>query len=82
MLRFGGGENTYSVSGAHYLHKTSRNLHKLQSDFGLLVMSIDDSKDIEVHLSLSDFTLVFQGLINSKVYLSLSLFTSVCLSLL
>ena len=36
-----------AVSGT----ETSRKLHKLQSDLGLLVISNDDSKDIEVDLS-------------------------------
>ena len=35
---------------------TSRKMDQLRSDLWLLVISIDDSKDIEANLSLSTFT--------------------------
>ena len=61
------------TTGEREERKTSRKLYKLQSDLGLQVFSIEDSKNIEVHLSLYkfDFSLLKVTLVN----LSLSKFT-------
>ena len=57
------------------IERTSRKLHKLRSDQGLLVIYIDKSKDILVHLSLHIFTRGHMSLSNSSL-------VSLCLPIL
>ena len=42
--------NPIKIYGMQQINKTSRKMHKLRSDLGLLVISIDNSKGIKVYL--------------------------------